>query len=82
MMLPTCKATGGGTKGGYVSRFNEAFDYGGPGCTVRAVEGLSGLTIDHYVVVDFTGFKDVVNALDGVDVCLKKTSTTRTRSWT
>ncbi len=72
MMLPTCKATGGGTKGGYVSRFNEAFDYGGPGCTVRAVEGLSGLTIDHYVVVDFTGFKDVVNALDGVDVCLKK----------
>lgn len=72
MMLPYCKAKDGTQKGGNITRFNEAFDNGGPGCTVRAVERLSGLTVDHYVVVDFTGFKEVVNALDGVDICLKK----------
>ena len=72
MLLPSCKAKDGTTKGGYVSRFNEAFDNGGPGCTVLAVEQMSGLSIDHYVVVDFSGFKEVVNALDGVGTCLKK----------
>lgn len=72
VMLPTCKSKDGTTKGGHVSLFNEAFDDGGPGCTVRAVQDLTGLTVDHYVVVDFTGFKDIVNALDGVEVCLKK----------
>ncbi len=70
--LPTCKATGGGTDGGYETRFNEAFDIGGPGCSVKAVQQLTGISIDHYVVVDFTGFKEVINALDGVEVCLKK----------
>lgn len=72
MLLPMCKAKDGTQKGGTVTRFNEAFDNGGPGCTVRAVEQMSGLSIDHYVVVDFSGFKEVVNALDGVDICLKK----------
>lgn len=72
MMLPTCTAKDGTQKGGYISRFNEAFDNGGPGCTVRTVERMSGLKVDHYVVVDFTGFKEVVNALNGVEICLKK----------
>lgn len=71
VMLPTCKALGGGTDGGRMDRFNEAFDIGGPGCTVKAVEELTGVDVDHYVVVDFAGFKNVVNALDGVEVCLK-----------
>ena len=72
VQLPTCKTTGGGTGGGFETRFNEAFDIGGPGCTVKTVQELTGININHYVVVDFTGFKEVVNALDGVEVCLKK----------
>jgi LCP family protein required for cell wall assembly len=70
--LPECKTPSGGTGGGFEARFNEAFDIGGPGCSVKAVQQLTGISIDHYIVVDFTGFKEVINALDGVEVCLKK----------
>lgn len=70
--LPVCKAKAGGTDGGRLSRFNEAFDIGGPACTVKAVEQETGVQIDHFVVVDFNGFKDVVNAIGGVEVCLKE----------
>ncbi len=72
IQLPTCKTKSGSYDGGYTSRFNEAFDIGGPGCTVKAVQQLTGVSIDHYLVVDFNGFKSVVNAMDGVEICLKK----------
>lgn len=62
-----------GTKSGTVDgKFNEAFSAGGPACTIKAVEKLTGVRVDHFVVVDFTGFKAVVDALDGVPVCLKE----------
>jgi len=50
--------------------FNAAFSEGGPACTIRTVESLTDIRIDHHVVIDFTGFKDMVNALGGVEVCL------------
>ncbi len=50
--------------------FNDAFLTGGPACTVRSVESLTGLRIDHWVVVDFNGFKSVVDALGTVPICL------------
>jgi LCP family protein required for cell wall assembly len=62
---PSCK--GGGTVTG---RINTAFAEGGAGCAIKAVEHLTGVFIDHYVVVDFKGFKAVVTALGGVQVCL------------
>jgi LCP family protein required for cell wall assembly len=62
---PECK--GGGTVTG---RINAAFAQGGAGCTIKAVEKLTGVFIDHYIVVDFLGFKSVVDALGGVKVCL------------
>lgn len=34
------------------------------------MEKLTGVRIDHHVVVDFSGFKDMVDAVDGVEVCL------------
>ncbi len=68
--LPTCKAADGTVVGGYRARFNAAFDNGGPGCTIKAVEELTGLTVDHFVVLDFNGFKRTVEALGGVEVCL------------
>lgn len=49
--------------------FNVAFG-DGPACTIRAVEQLTQIHVDHYVVVDFRGFKGMVDALGGVKVCL------------
>ena len=65
---PTCGAGPSGTTEG---KFNEAFAVGGPACTIHAVESLTGVRIDHFVVVNFKGFKAVVDALGGVPVCLK-----------
>ena len=53
-------------------RFNEAFRIGGVGCTIKTVEDLTGVFVDHFVVVDFNGFKGIVDALDGVEVCLNE----------
>jgi len=50
--------------------WNDAFNIGGPGCTVRQFEQLTGIRVDHYVVVDFNGFKSMVDAIGGVEVCL------------
>lgn len=72
VMLPTCKTAGGGTDGAREGRFNEAFEIGGPGCTVKAIKELTGVPIDHYVVMDFTGFKGIVDAMNGVEICLKE----------
>ncbi len=70
--LPTCKNSQGVPQGGYTGRFNEAFDIGGPGCTIKAVEQLTGIYVDHFVVVDFNGFKKMVDAVGGVEVCLRE----------
>jgi len=69
--LPRCKVKGK-TVGGDVGRFNEAMDIGGPGCTVKAVEELSGLDISNFMMVDFRGFKRIVDAVGGVEICLSK----------
>ena len=60
--------------------FNAAFAYGvdsggsiaaGAACTIRAVEAIAKLRIDAYVVIDFMGFVNVVDAIGGVDVTLQ-----------
>jgi LCP family protein required for cell wall assembly len=50
--------------------WNEAFSVGGPACTIRQFEQITHVRVDNYVVIDFQGFKDMVNALDGVEVCI------------
>lgn len=55
--------------GGF-AMWNAAFAYGGPACTIRQFEQLTGVRINHFVVVDFNGFKDMVDAIDGVEVCI------------
>ncbi len=72
MDLPSCKDSAGRTIPGTRARFNTAFENGGPGCTVKAVEAMSGLQVDHFVVLDFNGFKRAVDALGGVEVCLTR----------
>ncbi|MEW1692595.1 LCP family protein [Streptomyces sp. NPDC091265] len=53
-------------------QFNWAFEFGGTACTIRTVEKMTGIRIDHYMVVDFNGFKDMVDAVNGVQICLKE----------
>jgi len=50
-------------------QWNQNYAIGGTGCLIRALEGNTGLFIDHYAVVDFRGFKQMVDALGGVQVC-------------
>ena len=68
--LPDCKKSDGSSGGGYQARFNSAIEIGGPGCTIKAVEEMTGLDINNFMLVDFGGFKNIVNALDGVEICL------------
>ncbi|MDO9484577.1 MAG: LCP family protein [Actinomycetota bacterium] len=53
-------------------KFNEPFTYGGPGCTLKVVNEMTGLNVTNFIKVDFGGFKKIVNAIGGVEVCLKK----------
>jgi LCP family protein required for cell wall assembly len=69
--LPTCKKDGKKV-GGYTGRFNQAIELGGPGCTIKAVEEMSGLDINNFMLVDFRGFKRIVDAIGGVEICLKE----------
>ncbi|HLS32691.1 MAG TPA: LCP family protein, partial [Brevibacterium sp.] len=69
MDLPACEDTGHGTfRGGY-GAVNGALNFG-PGCSVAAVEQLSGVRIDHFIEMNFEGFATMVDAMDGLPVCL------------
>lgn len=71
--LPECPRTGSGQMGGgFDGKFNTAFEIGGPGCTMKLVEQMTGLEIDHFAVIDFMGFTSIVDALGGVEVCLNE----------
>ncbi|WP_063838325.1 LCP family protein [Saccharothrix sp. ST-888] len=68
--VPPCQLPDGSRSGTRFMQFNWAFELGGPACTIRAVEKFSGIRIDHHLIVDFTGFKKMVDAVDGVEVCV------------
>lgn len=51
-------------------KINAAFAMGGGRLLAQAVEQATGLRLDHYVEIGFSGFADVVDALGGVTVCL------------
>ncbi len=50
--------------------WNDAFNIGGPACTVEQFQALTKVPVDHFIVVDFAGFKSMVDAIGGVNVCL------------
>ncbi|NYV77445.1 LCP family protein, partial [Streptomyces sp. UH6] len=62
----------GGTGAARLAQFNSAFGTGGPACTIRTVEKMTGVRIDHHMIIDFHGFKEMVDAVDGVDMCLSE----------
>ncbi|WST22815.1 LCP family protein [Streptomyces xanthophaeus] len=54
-------------------KLNAAYAEGGPGLTVRTVENMTRVKIDHYLEVDFTSFMKTVDAVGGVEICTAKT---------
>ncbi|MFE9022452.1 LCP family protein [Streptomyces sp. NPDC007808] len=70
--VPGCRRRDGTRSAPMFAMFNYAFQVGGSACTIRTVERLTDIRMDHHVVVDFQGFKKMVDALDGVEICLAK----------
>jgi LCP family protein required for cell wall assembly len=68
--LPACtdKKTGAHTDGG-LGMINSALAYG-PGCSVAAIHQLTGITIDHFAMIDFSGVVNMSDAVGGVNVCV------------
>ncbi len=48
--------------------FNSVYSLAGPACVVKTVEKMSGVRMDHYMEIDFAGFKGLVDAIGGVTV--------------
>ncbi|MFD9500247.1 LCP family protein [Streptomyces sp. NPDC060035] len=70
--IPSCHPEDGKATRKQFAQFNWAFELGGTACTIRTVESMTGIRVDHHMVIDFSGFKDMVDAVDGVEVCLKE----------
>jgi LCP family protein required for cell wall assembly len=73
--IPACKMGDGQTSAPQQFKINEAFAIGnldgnhtalGVACTVKTIEQDTGIFINHFVVVNFNGFKSMVAALGGV----------------
>ncbi|HJS50087.1 MAG TPA: LCP family protein [Gaiellaceae bacterium] len=54
------------------SKINAANQVGGPVLTIATVRALTGLPIDHVIVVDFDGFRELIDALGGITVDVPK----------
>ncbi|WP_436319053.1 LCP family glycopolymer transferase [Streptomyces microflavus] len=70
--IPSCRTGDDKETRKRFAQFNSAFELGGTACTIRTVERMTGIRIDHHMVVDFNGFKEMVDAVDGVEICLPK----------
>jgi LCP family protein required for cell wall assembly len=51
-----------------INKINAAYALGGPKLMVQTVEEFTKVRIDHVVVIDFAGFKEVVDALGGIQI--------------
>ncbi len=70
VQVPECKKKNGQKVPAYFGMLNSAFAYAGATCTWKMIESTTHIHIDHYVQIDFAGFKKVVDALGGVEVCV------------
>lgn len=53
-------------------KLNQAYADGGPELLAQTIEFNTGLRIDHYAEIGFGGFRNLVDALGGVEMCLDK----------
>lgn len=77
--VPQCETTNGTIPAQYNVMFNSifanAYQTGGDlasaaSCTLNAVNSLTGLNIQNFIVVDFAGLVKMINAVGGVDLCI------------
>ncbi|MEU0248477.1 LCP family protein [Streptomyces sp. NPDC006235] len=61
--------TTGKRHGGHPVKLNAVYAEGGPQLTLRTVESMTKVKIDHYLEVDFTSFMRTVDAVGGVQIC-------------
>ncbi|MEY9994269.1 LCP family protein required for cell wall assembly [Streptomyces sp. V4I8] len=70
---PRCTDTNGDTHDAASGvMFNESYSTGGAACAVKTVESISGIRMDHYLEVDFSGFQKLIDELGGVEVTTTK----------
>ncbi|MEU2778656.1 LCP family protein [Streptomyces sp. NPDC007162] len=68
--VPACKdAASGQSTSGYYGQVNSALEYG-PACQVDTIHQLTGIPIDHFVKLDFSGVVKMSDAVGGVSVCV------------
>jgi len=68
--VPACKDPDSSqATAGYYGQINSALQYG-PACQVTTVHQLTGITIDHFVMLDFSGVVKMSDAVGGVSVCV------------
>lgn len=78
--IPSCVAADGSQTSESYGQFNWAFQYGaqtdniaaGVACTQATTELLTGLTIDGFVVIDFTGFTELMEIVGTVEICVEE----------
>lgn len=71
--IPTYTDSAGERHAAHDQRINSAFALGGPPLLVQVVQRLTELRVDHYVQVDFAGFQRIVDAVGGVNICVRTT---------
>ncbi|MFB4313347.1 LCP family protein [Actinomadura sp. 21ATH] len=69
--IPSCKLKNGQrTPAQTIGQINATFTIGGAPCTMKTIESFTNIKIDHFMQVDFNGFKTITEAVGGVEVCL------------
>ncbi|MCT4356592.1 LCP family protein [Streptomyces sp. Je 1-79] len=69
--IPACKDENGTSYAATTNRpINETLARGGPGCTLTTWESLTGVYIDHWMMVDFAGVVAMADEVGGVPVCV------------
>jgi LCP family protein required for cell wall assembly len=53
-----------------IEQINATYAYGGPGCLWETIEQTTGIHINDFVELTFSGFQQLINTMHGVDVCL------------
>lgn len=70
MTVPSCTdAATGAVETAHPDRINSTLQYG-VNCSVAAVHRLTGIAIDHFLVIDFAGVVSMSDAVGGVPVCV------------
>ncbi|NJC22411.1 LCP family protein required for cell wall assembly [Arthrobacter pigmenti] len=72
--LPACvdPETGETSEPMALGQLNDSLSNGGPGCTVAAINELTGLQIDHFMMADFNAVTELSEAVGGVEVCVNQ----------